>query len=776
MPAISAQLALLTEARRQQAAARGRGETLAAREKTLRTQLAEARTRLGDVAAELTRRHAANEKLAGELAVLLGGRTLGDFQSDLRRHHSQKTLLTRLGVLLQKCVDAAAGERLLVEKEAALAGELPVCREQAERARSEAAVQGKLVEAHQEHLASAKLVAKYEEQRAALPAGEPCPLCGSTDHPYISGPALPLPASLATISARLEQSRTDLKSAEALRREKEQTLTRVTEQHRTITEQRAARQRELDSARADFHTQAAANGIPLTEPADLQAEIAETAEAITRAEQRIEAVQVLGHAQVNAARVLADLRVSAGKLEEAANATMQALAQAGDELSAHAAETAKQDASLTALVVEADGLLAPFAETVPADGKEAALRRRMESRRDEFTRQSQAAEALASSLQGLRHVVTEAESRAQRARQQLEEFPAPDPAQEQDEILAARFAKEWLTVAVARERVGELVSTEAGSRAAANTRRASQDAADAAVEELTAALAASLADAPGLFAGLEDLRAARLEETVADGIEKTFHAIETEESMLRGQRQHMESEVADLRAHGAPDESAITGLEEASAQHKAANEALVVQRTRVEEEIRRDEENRAAQAARGAAIDRAVADLKYWRWLRELIGSADGRKFRRFAQGLSLDVLVRHANRHLARLSDRYRLLRVEGEELNLEIADHYQAGTTRRMASLSGGESFLTSLALALGLSDLAGRNVRIDSLFVDEGFGSLDAVTLDIAVAALESLRTSNKTIGIISHVELLKERISAQIRLEKQPGGVSTITIVG
>ena len=95
-------------------------------------------------------------------------------------------------------------------------------------------------------------------------------------------------------------------------------------------------------------------------------------------------------------------------------------------------------------------------------------------------------------------------------------------------------------------------------------------------------------------------------------------------------------------------------------------------------------------------------------------------------------------------------------------------------MASLSGGESFLASLALALGLSDIAGRKVRIESLFIDEGFGSLDSDTLDLAISALETLRQDNKTVGVISHVDLLKERIATQIIVEKQSGGTSCFRI--
>jgi exonuclease SbcC len=130
----------------------------------------------------------------------------------------------------------------------------------------------------------------------------------------------------------------------------------------------------------------------------------------------------------------------------------------------------------------------------------------------------------------------------------------------------------------------------------------------------------------------------------------------------------------------------------------------------------------------------------------------------------------------LGKFSDRYRIRRDGEERLSLQIEDLHQAGTRRPMASLSGGESFLVSLSLALGLSDLAGRTVRIDSLFIDEGFGSLDSETLETAISALESLQLSRKTVGVISHVNLLKERIATRIVVEKLPGAWSRIQIEG
>lgn len=163
-----------------------------------------------------------------------------------------------------------------------------------------------------------------------------------------------------------------------------------------------------------------------------------------------------------------------------------------------------------------------------------------------------------------------------------------------------------------------------------------------------------------------------------------------------------------------------------------------------------------------------------WEKISHLIGSADGKKFSKFAQGLTLARLTELANRHLNQLSDRYRILKSAEKDLELQIVDAYQADVVRPMTTLSGGESFLVSLSLALGLSDLAGSKTQINSLFIDEGFGTLDADTLDVAISALENLQASGKMIGIISHVEALKERIGTQIEVSRQPGGYSNIKV--
>nr|WP_240910225.1 SbcC/MukB-like Walker B domain-containing protein [Desulfopila sp. IMCC35008] len=127
-------------------------------------------------------------------------------------------------------------------------------------------------------------------------------------------------------------------------------------------------------------------------------------------------------------------------------------------------------------------------------------------------------------------------------------------------------------------------------------------------------------------------------------------------------------------------------------------------------------------------------------------------------------------------MSDRYILLRDPDEPLELKIIDTYQAGEIRSIKNLSGGESFLVSLALALGLSNMASRNVQVDSLFLDEGFGTLDDESLQTALDILSSLHREGKLIGIISHVPSLRERIPAQIKVIKGVGGRSRLSGAG
>ncbi|MEG1556229.1 MAG: AAA family ATPase [Bacteroidales bacterium] len=163
-----------------------------------------------------------------------------------------------------------------------------------------------------------------------------------------------------------------------------------------------------------------------------------------------------------------------------------------------------------------------------------------------------------------------------------------------------------------------------------------------------------------------------------------------------------------------------------------------------------------------------------WKKLNELFGSADGAKFKVLAQGYTLEALLTYANKHLQELSKRYELQRIPNT-LALQVVDLDMLGKVRAVHSLSGGESFLISLALALGLSSLSSNRMKVESLFIDEGFGSLDIDTLRIAMDALEHLQTQGRKIGIISHVAEMTERITTQIKVVKTVNGRSKIEIV-
>nr|WP_269468622.1 AAA family ATPase [Alteromonas sp. ASW11-130] len=202
-------------------------------------------------------------------------------------------------------------------------------------------------------------------------------------------------------------------------------------------------------------------------------------------------------------------------------------------------------------------------------------------------------------------------------------------------------------------------------------------------------------------------------------------------------------------------------------------EVLLSQKGQIAQQLQND--SKEGERLRELSQQIAVQQIKYddLTYLHSLIGSANGDKFRKFAQGLTLDNLVYLANKQLDRLHGRYLLKRRDEEGLALSVLDTWQGDVERDTKTLSGGESFLVSLALALALSDLVSHKTSIDSLFLDEGFGTLDAETLDIALDALDNLNASGKMIGVISHIEAMKERITTQIKVSKSSGvGVSRL----
>ncbi len=225
---------------------------------------------------------------------------------------------------------------------------------------------------------------------------------------------------------------------------------------------------------------------------------------------------------------------------------------------------------------------------------------------------------------------------------------------------------------------------------------------------------------------------------------------------------------------------AMEEWEKLKAEAELARDELLKEKGRLEQQLADHRANEQRAGELRAELEALTREAERWQALSHLIGSAEGQKFRTLAQALTLRRLIGHANRQLARLlQGRYRLhtmvdAKSNTVNLDLYIVDQFQADTMRPVRSLSGGESFLVSLALALGLAEMAGGKIQVDSLFIDEGFGTLDDKNLDTAMEVLESLRSSGRLVGIISHVKELKERIPVQVLVRPRGGGFSTIEV--
>jgi ATPase involved in DNA repair len=221
-------------------------------------------------------------------------------------------------------------------------------------------------------------------------------------------------------------------------------------------------------------------------------------------------------------------------------------------------------------------------------------------------------------------------------------------------------------------------------------------------------------------------------------------------------------------------ERAMETVAELLAAVKSNLQEMVQEDVEVNIRIRQDADNRVRMGALLQQIEAKEKVTDNWAKLNMVIGSADGKKFRQVAQEYTLDVLLEYTNVQLGMLTKRYILQRIPGS-LGLQVIDQDMGNEVRTVNSLSGGESFLVSLALALGLASLSSSHMQVESLFIDEGFGALDPTTLSIAMDALERLHNQGRKVGVISHVQEMTERIPVQIKVSKQQNGRSKVEIL-
>ncbi|MEJ6495336.1 SbcC/MukB-like Walker B domain-containing protein [Pseudoalteromonas lipolytica] len=260
---------------------------------------------------------------------------------------------------------------------------------------------------------------------------------------------------------------------------------------------------------------------------------------------------------------------------------------------------------------------------------------------------------------------------------------------------------------------------------------------------------------------------AEIKQTLAD-----FHTSESSlkdaEALLKQRQQALAQHQKDKPALG-EDELQLQ-LNKATEQQVQENNALL----QVATELKTHQQNSEALADKQKQLVEQQKSYEHWHLLNKVLGDASGKTMRNLAQTQTLKILLHYANSHLQTLNKRYKLTAI-GQTLDIAIIDKDMADEQRSVNTLSGGESFLVSLALALGLASLSSNKVQINSLFIDEGFGTLDSETLSIAMDALDSLQAQGRKVGVISHVSEMTERVATQVHVAKKPGGYSTISVI-
>ncbi|SCY55008.1 SbcC/MukB-like Walker B domain-containing protein [Desulfoluna spongiiphila] len=617
----------------------------------------------------------------------------------------------------------------------------------------------------------AAVIASLEEKRAQLVPGEACPLCGATDHPFAD-------KDLLKPSDTEAACKTQKKAVVALEKKERGCEKKITAATATLTgldAQLKGQEKKAKETAETFSRITSEQKIEMTigdRPglAELASKNKDELESIGRQISSIEALE----AKLNAAEKTC---IAARGRSEACAARLVQLNNSLSDTTSRLKEQNTHQARLkedTHQALTAFGqALAPWelsaASTEDASKALASLESRAATWRSKVEKLTTARHTLATTEAGLATLADHI-TRIDTERTEWTDKSAPfsdieiEPPEVPDTLLAepARRAlcdKALSALSVLATRISATENELAGGE---KTREAFH-------VELTAnAIKRGFAD-------IEALESALLEEQALAGLQAESQRLETQKVRLEALTRQTEEALARLADEKTPTDEEAAELIRLKQEKEKERDNLLKRTGEIGAALAADKKARSDQADQLASIKTLEAEARPWLVLKDLIGSSNGSKFSTFAQGLTLAQLVGLANRHLVTLNPRYEIQRIPGEDLELEIIDRYQANAVRPTKSLSGGESFLVSLALALGLSEMAGRKTRIESLFIDEGFGSLDSDTLDTALAALENLRLSSRTIGVISHVELLKNRLGTQIEVTRTADGHATLEIV-
>ena len=609
-------------------------------------------------------------------------------------------------------------------------------------------------------LAAAQNIADLATRRAQLHDGEPCPLCGATEHPYTHGQT-PQPDSLRAQYDALNRYITEAETCE-------------TEEHNAASAAQTAAQNATAAAHnrdlaAQNHTNSRANHDAARQQ-QKQSDDALAAARAALARQLTPYTPTTATTPHNPAAILNTLRQRLYDWQHHEQRQRDIQQQHSITTTALAGSRAALDACQSAhaqAVAQHNTALATWQHT-------------QNERRAHYGTRDPDAEARAA-----QHTITRSEhdtQRAQTARQQAHDTLRDSETRLHD--LRQRLAQNSAAINKAAaqfqkdsEAAGIIADTSAQNVGWALAQQTEATPSDARTEKPPLPLAGegggegisrsdtqpSPAETAYLAARLPAAARAQLAARAADLDRRQ----QDNHSRLHDRAARLDATLAQAMTN--EDETTLRERQETErAQQQTHDQTIATINYRLAE----NDKAHAALRDKQAAITAQQTETRRWQALHDLIGSADGKKYRNFAQGLTFASVIAHANRQLARMNDRYLLTHDPTRPLELDIIDNYQGGETRTTKNLSGGETFLVSLALALGLSHMAGENIRIDTLFLDEGFGTLDEETLESALDTLSALRADGKHIGVISHIAALTERIPTQIRITPEQGGRSRI----
>jgi len=559
-------------------------------------------------------------------------------------------------------------------------------------------------------MAFIRKIEELEDHRAKLEDGKPCPLCGSNDHPFAEG-NVPVPDE---IEQKIESLTKLIDKAD----EQEATIKKL-EQAET-----AARKNLNDSEKLETE---ATNDKKAAEKT-----LAELKEILTKLRTGFDEIKLAVSGKLNPLGITAISETEVESLLE----SLRSRLKAWQEQVKQKTDIEKQIAAIDSEVKRLDAVIDTQVKAL-AEKQETLERLKKELADGTEERKQLYGDKKPDDEEGrLNKAITDAEKAEKKARDQNTEL--------QQKLTTAKTHVESLKKRI-EQRTPELQKAETDF---------------------------SVALTPAGFADEKSFLEARLPHEERESLSSRAKGLDDAGTELKAKQKDRETRLSTETAKKLTDKT----LEELEPQFKEFEESLKELRDAVAGLKHKLNENTAAKERikeKQSAIEAQKKECHRWEKLHGLIGSADGKKYRNFAQGLTFELMVSHANRQLEKMTDRYLLIRDDQQPLELNVVDNYQAGEIRSTKNLSGGESFIVSLTLALGLSKMASRKVRVDSLFLDEGFGTLDEEALETSLDTLSGLQQDGKLIGIISHVSAMKERISTQINITPVSGGRSSLS---